>query len=121
MATAGKVTSTTVPPTTPAAAITAYNNARKNNILEPGESFSYDCSSTALKITPPPAPNDKNSITVSSLTADSFNAPVSATNTTGATFDATRFHIKFEILNGNALVSSTSCSISVISFVYFID
>ena len=82
MATAGKVTSTATP--APTAALL------KNAILEPGESFSYDCSSTALVTTPPPAPNNKNTITVSSLTADTFNAPVSATATTGATFDATR-------------------------------
>jgi len=45
----------------------------KNNILEAGESFSYNCSSTTLATA---FPNDENVVTVNALTADTFKAPV---------------------------------------------
>ena len=62
-------------------------NYPKNTVLDPGESIFYYCVATGIST---PFTDNLNTITVSSLTADTFNAPVSATNTTGATFDATR-------------------------------
>ena len=46
----------------------------KNTILEPGETFSYNCSILTLATA---LPDDENTVTVNSVTADTFKAPVS--------------------------------------------
>ena len=76
----------------------------KNTILEPGETFSYNCSILTLATA---LPDDENTVTVNSVTADTFKAPVSSSAKTGAVYDSTQFNITVEIFNGNAFNPTT--------------
>ncbi len=62
------------------------SSTSKNNILEPGESFSYNCSSKTLSA---PFPNNETTATVNASTADAFKAPVTKVSAvTGAEYFA---------------------------------
>ena len=84
--------------------VTPVSATSKNNILEAGESFSYDCLSTTLATA---FPDDENIITINAVTADTFKAPVSSSAKTGAVYDSTQFNITVEIFNGNAFNPTT--------------
>ena len=78
--------------------VTPVSATSKNNILEAGESFSYDCLSTTLATA---FPDDENIITINSVTADTFKAPVTATAKTGATYSVQKsinIDIKHDII-----------------------
>ncbi len=102
LTTAGNVKTTIANPS--ATVITAL----KNNVLDPGEYFSYDCSITNLS---KPFPNDQNTISINALTADNFKIPVNAVALTKAVYDTTKFNITLELFNGNAFNSTTGAVI----------